>query len=288
MSARTWQRRAAAISGSPHFSNLVVAVIVLNGAMIGYGTYVEDGTAAADLIDRADGILLAFFGGELLIRMAGDGFNLRKFLRQPWNAFDTLAVGLSLVPGMGSNGTALRLVRLLRVARLLSMIPDVGTLIDGIRRALRPAAGLLILTTLMVYLYAVVGVSLFAEKSQDRWGNVGEASLTLFGLLTLDGWGEILNEARTSSAWAVIYILSFTVFGTFLVLNMVLGVVITSLDEAHAASRRANADESTPTASLQLVRDALDELEVQISLAEIRSAGVPPVDGALPGRPDST
>jgi voltage-gated sodium channel len=281
VSDRTWQRRAAALSNSTRFSNLIVAVIVLNGAMIGYGTYVEDGSRAASVIDHADNVLLAVFTCELLIRVAGYGFNLKAFLRQPWNAFDTLAVGLCFVPGMGSNGTALRLVRLLRVARLLSMIPDVSTLIDGTRRALRPAAGLLILTTLMVYLYAVVGVSLFAAHSPERWGNVGEASLTLFGLLTLDGWGEILNEARESSVWAVVYILSFTVFGTFLVLNMVLGVVITSLDEAHAAARRDNADPSTPTAALQAVRDALEELEAQISLADLRTAAALS-DGAKP------
>ena len=84
-----------------------------------------------------DNLFLGFFVVELTLRLAAVGFRPDRFLRRGWNVFDLIAVGASFVPGLGSNATALRLVRLLRVARLLSVLPDVKVLLDGLRRAAR-------------------------------------------------------------------------------------------------------------------------------------------------------
>jgi voltage-gated sodium channel len=179
--------------------------------------------------------------------------------------FDIVAVSASYLPGLGSNATALRLIRLLRVARLLSVVPDVGVLLDGIRRALRPAAGLVLLTGLLVYLYGIVGWSLFGAADPARWGNIGESCLTLFTLLTLEAWSDILADARAVSPWAVVYVLSFILVGTFVVLNLLIGVVITSLDEAHKHRRRDTDADGELGQALEAARDALDTLERQIA-----------------------
>jgi voltage-gated sodium channel len=272
-----WRQAAARLTESPGFGSFVIGLILLNGIIIGLETYPAIRERIGGSLHAVDRALLAFFTLELLARLAAVGFNPLRFFSRGWNVFDFVAVSLSFVPGLGANSTALRLVRLLRVARLLSVVPDVRVLLDGIRRALRPAAGLVVLTLLLLYLYAIVGWSLFHEGDPERWGTAGESMLTLFTLLTLEGWNEIMLQGRAVSPLALPFILSFILVGTFVVLNLVIGVVITSLDEAHAQHRRDTAGEDDATATIQAIRDALEVLERRIE----QPGGVPPLERAV-------
>lgn len=255
-----WQRAAWRLAHAPRFVNAVLAVIMLNGIVIGAETYPSVHRAIGDWMDVADRVFLAFFTFEIAVRLAAVGFRPARFVRDGWNVFDFVVVAGAYVPGLAANATALRLLRLLRVARLLRVMPDVRILLDGMRRAARPAAGLVALTLLLLYLYGVVGWSLFATSDPERWGTVGEAMLTLFTLLTLEGWNEILAGARAASPAGLVFILSFVLIGTFVVLNLVIGVVLTSLDEAHQHHRRSVEGRSLSQA-IDDVRDALDTLE---------------------------
>lgn len=256
-----WQQAAHRLAASEEFGNVIVGLIVFNAMLIGLGTFDSVQRDAGGVLDLLDRLLLAVFTGELVLRLAAVGFRPWRFLHRGWNVFDVVAVTASYLPGVGGNATALRLIRLLRVARLLSVVPDVGVLLDGIRRALRPAAGLVLLTGLLVYLYGIVGWSLFGSEDSERWGNIGEACLTLFTLLTLEAWSDILADARAVSPWAVVYVLSFILVGTFVVLNLLVGVVITSLDEAHQSKRRDDSPDLDVTQALQAAREALDAME---------------------------
>jgi voltage-gated sodium channel len=259
-----WQLACQRLTESTRFGNVVVGLIVFNAVLLGLGTFTSVEASLGPALRVLDHLLLGFFTLEIALRLAAVGFRPWRFLRRGWNVFDFVAVTASYLPGLGSNATALRLIRLLRVARLLSVVPDVGVLLDGIRRALRPAAGLVLLTGLLVYLYGIVGWSLFGAADPERWGNIGESCLTLFTLLTLEAWSDILSDARAVSPWAVVYVLSFILIGTFVVLNLLIGVVITSLDEAHKHRRRDTDEDGRLGDAIQAAREALDTLERQI------------------------
>lgn len=260
-----WQQAAARVSESDLFQNVIISLIILNALLLGLATFDSLEIRVGTELNAFDHVLLGIFTIEILLRLAAVGFRLDRFLRRGWNVFDLVAVGASFLPGLGGNATALRLIRLLRVARLLSVVPDVGVLLDGIRRALRPAAGLVLLTGLLVYLYGIVGWSLFGEEAPENWGNIGESCLTLFQLLTLEGWSDVLSDARAVSPWAVLYVVSFILLGTFVVLNLLIGVVITSLDEAHKHKRRDTDSEADLSEAIEAARDALDSLERQLT-----------------------
>jgi voltage-gated sodium channel len=258
------QRAAARIANAAWFQNAIVSIIVLNALILGLESFDTVAERAGGVLTAIDHILLGVFVVEIFIRFAAAGLRPIAFLRSPWNVFDTTIVAAAFIPGLAANTTVLRLVRLLRVARLLRLMPDIHVLLDGLRRALKPAASLLGLTFLIVYLYAVLGWSLFGTAAPQYFGNVAEGMLTLFTLLTLEGWNEILGVLRDASPWALPYTLSFILIGTFVVLNLVIGVVITSLDEAYSAtrSRREGADLAR---AIDSVRTSLDDLERQIS-----------------------
>ncbi len=258
-----WQASARRLVESAPFQNFIVVVIILNAIAIGIQTYNISETANL-VIEWADAVFLAIFVVELLLRFAADGFRPHQFFRSGWNVFDFLVVAAVFVPGLANNGTVLRLIRLLRVTRLLKMMPDVSVLFDGMRRAAGPAFSLVALTALLCYVYAVVGVVLFGEEMPAYFGNVGEALLTLFTLLTLEGWNTVMYELREVSAAAIPYTISFILIGTYIVINLVIGVVITSLDEAYKKRAQDEAARYDLTETIHELRTALDSLETKL------------------------
>lgn len=262
--APRWRRYAFNLVEASWFQGLVVGVIVANAAILGIETYQRFTHSQLYILRALDVAFLSFFVVEIVTRFAAVGFNPRTFFKGGWNTFDTIVVAASLLPGLPDQSTLLRLVRLLRVARLFRLFPDLRVLLDGLRRAARPAISLVGLTFLLVYLYAVVGWVLFHERAPEYFRDLGESMLTLFTLLTLEGWNEILRTLREVSPWALPYTLSFILVGTFVVLNLVIGVVITSLDEAYSSHRRDSESEDLADA-IDDVRRALDSLESKLS-----------------------
>src|SRR5699024_9984265 len=168
---------------------------------------------------------------------------------------DTVVVLLAFVPMALGNTSVLRLFRVLRIARLAKVMPDVAVLLDGLRGVARPALSLVALTGLLCFLYGLVGCYLFADTAPEHFGTIGRAMLTLFELLTLEGWNDVLHDLMDSSGpVGVVYTISFVVVGTYVVINLMVAVVINSLDEAH---RRRMRTPASPTADLQ---SSLDEM----------------------------
>lgn len=282
------QRQLIALARSRLFHRATIAVIVANAVIIGASTFNLD-TRFIRLANQIDSVFLGIFVIELLIRIAADGFNLRKFFSSGWNAFDFFVVAICFVPGVSTSTSALRIVRLLRVSRLLRAMPDIQVLMRGLRRAAPPALSLLALTILMCYLYAVVGWMLFGGRTPEGmrgyFDNVGEAMLTLFELLTLEGWNQTLHDLREVSPWALPFVVSFLLIGTYIVVNLVVGIVITSLDQAYEerdkAARQAELEAAGGAASIRAtinqLREQLETLEMQLTIS--RAA-----EGRRPGR----
>jgi voltage-gated sodium channel len=57
--------------------------------------------------------------------------------------------------------------------------------------------------------YGVVGFYVFGQEDPERWGTLGAAFLTLFQMITLEGWVDVQNEVLDAYPWAWIYFASF-------------------------------------------------------------------------------
>jgi voltage-gated sodium channel len=92
-----------------------------------------------------------------------------------------------------------------------------------------------LLLSLLFYIYAVVGAHLFGG-SDDDFGSISTALLTLFRIVTLDNWGDIFNRALMHAPFikVAIYFVTFIVLGTMIILNLFIGVIINSMSEMHA------------------------------------------------------
>lgn len=256
---------AERIAESKAFRAFIVAVIIVNAVTIGIATYNVPAGWVRPLAIIED-VFLGIFVVEMLIRLAGFRFNLVEFFRDPFRTFEFLLVAVCFLPVVTSSITLLRLVRVLRVSRLIGIMPDAKVLLDGMRRAGPPALSLGALIALLCYLWAAVGWMLFAHRTPDGmrgyFDNIGEGMLTLFELLTLEGWNQILHDLRSITPWAVVYVIVFLLVGTYVVVNLVVGIVINSLDDAYKR-RDLDRDPDDLRHTVAELRELLDRLEAQ-------------------------
>jgi len=155
---------------SPAFIGSVVAVILANAVVLGLQTYPTLEQSHGDTLHLLNGIFLAFFVVEITLRVAAYLPRPWRFFLSGWNVFDFLAVGLAFAPGLRENATVLRLARLARIVRVVHLLPDVRILITGVLRSLPPLGSMAILTTLILFVYGMVGWQLFSAELPDQWG----------------------------------------------------------------------------------------------------------------------
>ena len=191
---------------------------------------------ALDLLNAA---CLAVFVVELVIRIASYWPRPWRFFRDGWNIFDFVVVAAAFVPGIRQNTTLLRLARLLRVVGIVRLLPDVRVLLLGIWRSIPPLASIGAVTAMILFVYGMVGWIWFGDELPEQWGNIGRAMLTLFVMLTLENFPVYMDAAMDVEPWAWLYFVSFILVAAFIILNVLIGVVLNSMEEARSSSAAA-------------------------------------------------
>ena len=262
------------IVDSRAFTAAVVTVILANAVVLGLQTYPGIEHDYGHVLDWLNAIFLAFFVVEIGIRIAAYGRRPWRFFLDGWNVFDFVAVGLAFLPGLRENSTILRLARLARIVRVVHLLPDVRILITGVIRSLPPLASMAILTTLILFVYGMVGWQLFGEELPHRWGTIGEAMLTLFVMLTLEDFPVYMEEAMEIHSWSWIFLVSFILVAAFVVINVFIAIVLNSLEEARELERRAplpgEEDVAPVVERIAMPRTALDDLERELHVRDVK------------------
>jgi voltage-gated sodium channel len=230
--------RLARVVDSPAFAALVLGVIVANAVVLGLQTYDDVVEEYGGLLDLLNDVFLAFFVGELALRISSYGRRPQSFFSDPWNVFDFVIIAAAFVPGLRSNSTLLRLARLLRVIRVVRLLPELRVLTLAIVRSLPPLFSMAVLTTVILFVYGMIGWLLFGDEDPDRWGDIGEAMLTLFIMLTLENFPATLERGMEIEPLSIIYFVTFVLVAALIVLNVLIGVVLHSMEEARIIHAR--------------------------------------------------
>lgn len=247
---------------STQFDIGIAAVIVANAVTLGLGTFPGLNDNAA--LDAINALFYGIFVVELALRMGAYGARPWQFFQHGWNAFDFVVIVAAMIPGLSASAQALRLVRLARVVRLVRFLPDARLLLAGVVRSLPPLGSLMVLTGLMMFVYGMLGWTLFGAGLPESWGTVTTAMLTLFVLLTTENFPVYLADAQAVSPWAVPFFISYILLAAFIVFNLIIGIIISSLEQVR--EDRGVRDAEGADATIRDLRDSLDRLERQLSV----------------------
>ncbi len=250
----TWndfQIKFQKIRDNKAFELFVIGVIIFSSLMIGVQTY--------DLHPWMDGgirfldyAVTLFFVVEIAIRMAAEN-RTRDFFKKGWNVFDFIIVAISLIPLDDSEYAMIaRMLRLFRVMRLISFIPELRVLVSALISALPRMGYVALLMFIIFYLYAVIGNLLYANLNPVLWGDLGVSLLTLFRVATFEDWTDVMYEAMTLYSLSWIYFITFIFFSAFVFLNMMIGIVVEVLDEEH---KKMDADTNAEKVAEKIAED---------------------------------
>ncbi len=213
---------------------IIAVVVVFNALCIGALSLqsVKSDAKLTKIFVLLDTFCLYFFAVEMVVKLIALRF---AYFKSGWNLFDMTIVLCSFSSFFGGNVLVLRLFRVLRIMRLFSVIPQLQFILSVIARSVPSVTCLGVVIFIVYYIYACLGTQLFGEANPEYFGDLGRSFYTLFQVMTGDSWSEAVARPTIAIfpyAWA--YFVSFIIITTFIVLNMVIGVIIDSINEIKA------------------------------------------------------
>src|SRR5690606_1133513 len=120
---------------------------------------------------------------------------------------------------------------------------------------------IVLLLGMILYVYGVFGYHLFHEYDPENWGSLSRSVMTLFEILTLDGWVDVHDHVKDHVPLSWVFFSSFIVFAVFLVVNLFIAVVISNLEKVQIIEEaRARRIECTETEMLRRISELQDQL----------------------------
>jgi len=270
------------------FKRFIILVILLAAVVVGVQTYKEFAQKYSSLLSILDGFILLVFIIEAGIKILAEGKKPQNYFKNPWNVFDFLIVVACLLEPIFDLGgeflPVLRLARILRVLRLVTAIPKLQLLVTCLLKSLPSMFYVSILLFLLFYVYGTLAVFFYGENDPIHFRNLQSSILTLFRVVTLEDWTDVMyinmygsdsygyspkdfsNWTPTPSAsplGAAIFFVSFVLIGTMIVLNLVIGVIMNSMDESNkelAIQQELDRRKENPEA----IRDGLHDLHIKV------------------------
>jgi len=218
---------------SQWFNVLVTIVILFSILLVGLSVEPSIDASWKETIYLLELVVLAFFCVEIVMRIGAEGHKPVLFFKDPWNVFDLVIVLLCFFPLSNKFLFLLRLARVLRTLRIFRAFPKLKAIINGMFNSLSSVLYVVLLLAALIYVYAIVGVTMFASIDPKSFGSIPIAFFTLFQILTLESWNVIMIPVVNAfPVGGPIFFVSFIVIGAMLVMNLFLGVIITNMSKA--------------------------------------------------------
>jgi voltage-gated sodium channel len=214
---------------STRFQNFIIAVIVANAVVIGLETSPEAMRHFGPTLRLLDSLALSIFVVEIGLKLiAWRG----GFFRSGWNWFDLIIVGIALTPA--AEGLAvLRALRILRAMRLISVVPSMRKVVEGLLRAIPAMGSVVLLLCLVFYVSAVMATKLFGPAFPEWFGTIGASLYSLFQIMTLESWSMgIVRPVMDVQPRAWLFFVPFILITSFMVLNLFIAIIVTAMTES--------------------------------------------------------
>ncbi len=221
------------IAASKEFDRIIIGLILLTAVLIALETFPNIMTPLLkQRLDFGHSVILVLFIVEAAIKIIAESPRPWNYFKSAWNIFDFSLIILALLPMSAEYAMLGRVFRLLRVLRLVNAFPELRLIVETLLKSIPSMFHITILMSLLFFIYAVLGFHLFHEHDPTHWRNLAYALLTLFRIVTLEDWTDVMYKAMELSPAYALYFVSFVVIGTFVVVNLFIAVVINNLDEA--------------------------------------------------------
>ena len=214
--------------------------------------FIQIRKCCSSLVSALQSTALGIFTLEIALRFIGRK-TVTEYFTNGWNIFDIVIVSICYIPEtLIANSAALsvfRIMRVFRVLRLVKTFPELKIIVNVLLKSLKSLFYTFMLLIIFMYMYAVMGVTLFkggpaaangvivGPQSPDPYGSITESFFTLFRIMTGEDWTDLrynLLGGQVSGASDLIitvFHVSWMAVAAFLLVNLVVGAVVNNYDQ---------------------------------------------------------
>ncbi|MGB0560705.1 MAG: ion transporter [Spirulinaceae cyanobacterium] len=269
------QKIFARVANSATFQNLVLVAIVAASIVVGIETYDSITARHTTLFTIIDHLILWLFIAEAVIKIGAEGRRPWRYFQSSWNCFDFAILVALILPIGNQYFLLLRTIRLLRVLRLLSALPNLQIVIRALFKSIPSMGYVTLILSLLFYIYGVAATFLFGANDPIHFRSLQVSLLTLFRVVTLEDWTDVMyiamqgcdrygytgNEALCTTSQAqpllgALFFVSFVVLGGMVIVNLFVGIIVSN---TAASVEELNAEETAE------IEAALKEQEAHIT-----------------------
>jgi voltage-gated sodium channel len=236
----TLRARVATWINLPFTQRFILGVILFNAVILGLETSDSVMAQFGPLVVFLDNLCLTIFVVEILLKFFA--FDLR-FFKSGWNIFDLIVVGVAVLPGAHTL-SVLRALRILRLLRVISVAPSLRRVVEGFVTALPGMGSVFLLMAIIFYIGAVMATKLFGQDFPEWFGDIGQSAYSLFQIMTLESWSMgIVRPVMVEYPYAWAFFVPFIMMTTFAVVNLLVGLIVNSMQDAHNAAENERTDQ---------------------------------------------
>lgn len=249
---------------SSSVQTFILVVIIFNAIILGLGTSktinaMMDGRMA-DVLGVLDNICLWIFVVEISIKLI---VYRHRFVFDGWNDFDFIIVAISLFPNLG-NLSILRALRIMRAMRIMSIVPQMRQVVQALLGALPGMTSVIAVLVLIFYVAAVMATRMYGDAQnpdiREWFGTLGRSLYSLFQIMTLESWSHgIVRIVMVEYPWAWAFFVPFIIITSFMVLNLFIALIVTSMQSVYETSLAEEADELEENLAAER-RDLMDKI----------------------------
>ena len=256
------------IVDDPRTERAIMIVIIINAITLGLQTSQTVMAAYGPVLEFFDDLIVGIFVVEVTARIIVHRW---AFFRDPWSVFDFIVVAISLVPA-SQTFSVLRALRILRVLRLITAVPTLKAVVGGLLAALPGMGSIVLLIGLLYYVFAVMAVKMYGAEFPEIFGTLGRSFFTLFTVMTLEGWVEIVKSMMEKFPFSWVFFITFIVVTTFMVLNLFIGVVVNAMQAEHEKEFRQELEAERDIVKEEAAPILREVKQLRAEVAELRKA----------------
>ncbi|MCH8473606.1 MAG: ion transporter [Opitutales bacterium] len=260
--AAPWRIQWAGFIESKPIQRFIIAVIILNAAIMGMETDAGLMLSFGPGLILIDKLCLMIFVVELCIKLAA---YRSLFWRNGWNIFDFAVVAVALIPGAGV-WAVLRSLRVLRVLRLLTVIPYLRKVVAAFLHSIPGLSEVVMVMCIFFYTAAILATNLFGHTHPEWFGSIGKSLFSLFQIMTLESWSmSIARPVMEIHPFAWAFFIPLITIATFTILNLFIGIIVSTMQELSIPAPKKPEEIPETEATLDAMEAQLTKLREQLA-----------------------
>jgi voltage-gated sodium channel len=253
----------------PIFEYFILSIVLLNAIILGLSTDNRLTLKYDNFFNLISEICLWIFIVEAGLKIFTYNWS---YFKSSWNIFDFTIVLLSSLQFSNISLSfrlfrIFKLLRTIRIAKTFSALKPLRILTESIIKSIPSIGWAGVMLFIIFYIYSIIVTFSYSETFPEFFGSLSRSYYTLFQIMTFESWSmgivKPIMELHPNS-WVIF--ISFILISSYVMLNVVMGVVVNAISETTTKINTKEIDSETNLIDeFNILKMQIDKIEKLIN-----------------------